>query len=154
MGLQRYVDKFDSQTPRKKAGTVVIVILVMLIIAAALIGLGTYLGHQWADSKFLQEREQRLQQMAVLQASADQHAANEQKLAAQNEQLKQQNEAAAEILAKNDAKIAGDAQKFADDLKKQREQKENEIQNTSDADTRAGLCADAKSAGFNLSFCK
>jgi hypothetical protein len=115
--------------------------------------LGTRHGREWADSEYLQERDKRTAEIAVLEKSADQHAENERILADENNRLKIQNEAAAEILKANDAKIAGDAQKFVD-LQKQRELKGNEIQNASGADSVTGLCADAKRAGFNLSFCR
>lgn len=115
--------------------------------------LGLTWGRSWADSEYLREREKRLAEIAVLEKSADDHAKNEQVLAEENNRLKMQNEATAEILKANDAKIAGDAQKFVD-LQKQRELKGNEIENTSGADSVAGLCADARRAGFNLSFCQ
>lgn len=107
----------------------------------------------WADSEYLQERDKRMAEIAVLEKSADQHAEKAEELAKENDRLKIQNEATAEILKTNDAKIAGDAQKFVD-LQKQRELKENEIQSSSGADSIAGLCADAKRAGFSLSFCR
>jgi septal ring factor EnvC (AmiA/AmiB activator) len=153
MGLQSLANNFDAKTPGAKAGVVAIFILIVLVFVALLLFLGSRLGRSWADSEYLQQRDENLKKIAVLQASADQHAQNEQTLAKENERLKAQNEATAEILKQNDAKIAGDAKKF-EDLQNQREQKQNEIQNANDTDTRAGLCADAKSAGFNLSFCK
>lgn len=107
----------------------------------------------WADSEYLQQREENVKKMAALEASADEHAKKAADFEKENNRLKMQNEATAEILKANDAKIAGDAQKFVD-LQKQRELKENEIQNTSGADSVAGLCADAKRAGFTLSFCQ
>lgn len=107
---------------------------------------GSSKGREWADSKYLEEREKRIGQIAVLQD-------NEQKLAVENEKLRAQNEAQAEILTKNDAILAGDAKKFLE-LQKEREKKQNEIEDASDVDTILGVCNDAKRSGFDLSFCK
>lgn len=134
----------------QKAGTIILIVIASYVFV---FWLGTQKAREWADSEYLQERDKRMAEIAVLEKSADDHAKNESILATENSRLKMQNEATAEILKANDAKIAGDAQKFVD-LQKQRELKGDEIQNASGADSVAGLCADAKRAGFALSFCR
>lgn len=134
----------ESLSTHKKA--VGITLLVFIAILGIVFYLGSTKGREWADSEYLQERQKAVEEIAV-------HKANEQRLALENERIKTENEAKAELLLKNDAKIAGDIQKFTD-LQKQREEKRNEIENASDNDTISGLCADAKSSGITFSFCR
>jgi len=121
-------------------------LLVLLVLFIIVYFWGAARGREVADSEYLQDREQRIGQIAVLKDEAF-------KLGIENEKLRAQNEAQAEILIKNDALIAGDAKKFTQ-LQEERDKKENEIKDASDVDTKLGLCNDAKRAGFNLSFCK
>ena len=130
-----------------------IVIGGIALILGGVFWLGLSWGRSWADSEYLQQREENMKAIALAEKSADDHAAKAAEFEKENNRLRAQNEATAEILKANDARIAGDAQKFVD-LQKQRELKGDEIQNASGADSLAGLCADAKRSGFELSFCR
>lgn len=115
--------------------------------------LGTRQGRDWADSKYLQDRDAREQVIAEHERKAAEHVAAEQQLAAQNDALKKQNEASAELLKQVDA--ANDVRKAETftRLQEERKRKSDEIQNADPADSLSGLCDDAKRAGFTLSFC-
>lgn len=109
--------------------------------------LGTIKAREWADSEYLQEREERTKQIAV-------HQAREKELYWENEKLKSENELKAQLLRDSDtaaeAKRASEFQKLRD----KREQKYDEIQNADPDTSAAGLCKDAKAAGIKLSFCE
>lgn len=125
---------------------VLAVIAVIVLILGSVFWLGTQQGRDWADSEYLQERDKRDKVIAA-------HEANERELAAENEVLRTQNEATAQILkqldAANDVKKAETFARLQDERKK----KEDEIQNATPGDSINGLCDDAKRAGFTLSFC-
>lgn len=108
---------------------------------------GTRKGREWADSDYLRERDERMKVIAV-------HEENERRLAMENEKLRLENEAKAEILREidsaNEAKRAQDFQKSQD----ARKAKSEEIENASPGESVAGLCDDAKKAGLKLSFCE
>lgn len=100
---------------------------------------GTQKAREWADSEYLQEREQRMRREAHLEA--------------ENEKLRMHNEAQAQLFKQIDT--ANDVKKAEDFAKRQeeRKRKEDEIQNADPAASLSGLCDDARSAGFKLSFC-
>ena len=107
---------------------------------------GSYWGRSVADSNYLQEREERIQQIAV-------HQANEKKLAEENDRLKAENELKAEALRQADT--AAEAKRLQEFQKLQdaRQAKGEEIENASPGESVAGLCDDARKAGLRLSFC-
>lgn len=124
-----------------------VIVIGVLILLGLAFWLGTSYGQSWADSKYLQEREERSKQIAV-------HEAKEKELAIENERLKLANEAAAEIQRQTDtANEAKRAQEFQR-LQDERARKGQEIENATPAENFTALCADAKAAGLKLSFCE
>jgi hypothetical protein len=124
-----------------------IAIAVVLIVLAVAFGLGASYGRSWADSEYLQEREERMNRIAV-------HEAKEKELALENERLKLENESKAEILRETDtANEARRAEEFQR-LQDERKAKGEEIENATPAENLSGLCDDARKAGLKLSFCE
>jgi hypothetical protein len=162
MSLTQFANKFDEGTTKQKFVSVGILFLVVALVLAGVFYWGSVSGRGWADSKYLREREENLKKVdeAIKRADeadarANERIENEKQLSAENQLLKKQNEAVAEILKANDAKLVGDARKF-DDLVKQRQDKFDEIDADKDFDAQVcGLCADAEKSGFKLSaaFC-
>ncbi len=117
-----------------------------IVLAVGAFWLGTAKGRDWADSEYLQEREERMNRIAV-------HEAREKELAQENERLKLENEARAEVLREtdtaNEAKKAEEFQRLQDERKR----KSDEIENASPGESLAGLCDDARRSGVALSFC-
>lgn len=144
MNLHEQIDRFSARSPRQKvlAGGVVLAAIVAVLLGVFYLGVSK--GDGWADSRYLKDREQRMQQIARFEA-------NEKQFAAENALLKKQNEATAEILKANDAKLAGDAKKFTD-LLNERNKRYEEIDVDADFNSQlCGLCSDAVRSGFRLS---
>ncbi len=104
--------------------------LAVLGIPLLLLGIGYWIGatrqKAYSDSQYIQEREK-------------------------SNRLVTQNQATAQILVKNDAKISGDTSKLVE-LQKQQQEKFKDIENEQDYDKAlCEMCAEMKSAGFPLS---
>lgn len=122
-------------------------ILMVFVVGGLMFWLGTAKGRDWAEDSYLAEREERMAAIAV-------HEAKAKELAAENEKLKAENDAKAEILRQADtAAEAKKAQEFQR-LQDERDAKQNEIENADPQQSIAGLCDDAKRAGYTLSFCR
>ncbi len=129
--------------------------LAVLGIPLLLLGIGYWIGatrqKAYSDSQYIQEREKSNRLVIEAETLADTHLANEKKLATENELLRTQNQATAQILVKNDAKISGDTSKLVE-LQKQQQEKFKDIENEQDYDKAlCEMCAEMKSAGFPLS---
>jgi hypothetical protein len=127
------------ETAWKHKGAIGIVLIVFTVGLLLAFWFGTQKAAEWADSKYLQEREESTRMLAVIQD--------------QNDKLRMHNDAQAQLFKQIDS--ASDVKKAEDFAKRQeeRKQKENEIQNADPATSLSGLCNDARSAGFKLSFC-
>lgn len=121
-------------------------IVTALVLAGGMFWLGTSYGRSWADSEYLQEREERIKQIAV-------HQENEKRLYWENEKLKSENEIKAQLLRESDT--AAEAQRASEfqRLRDERERKYDEIEHADPDTSIAGLCKDAQAAGIRLSFC-
>lgn len=155
MNIHEQIDQFLEKTPRQKTWIIFSVLVAITAVFGFIFYLGFQFGHGWADSDYLQEREKIMGKIAESETRAKVHEENETQLKAQNEILKKQNEATAEILKANDARIKGDAQKF-EELNRQRTAKLEEINADNDyASQIKGICRDYRESGFGeLSFCK
>jgi hypothetical protein len=125
-----------AESAWKHKGAIGICALFVIVACLLSFWVGTRKAKEWADSAYLQEREERGKKLVILEA--------------QNEELKQQNEVQAEILRANDAKLKGDAVKFTQLLEERNERIKN-IDATNPDDQLCGLCADAARSGFPLS---
>ncbi len=147
MNAHEILDRFLSRSPRSKVLTALAILIIVGAVIAGVFYLGVRSGDGWASSRYVKERDQ-------LQDTIRRHEDNERQLAGENALLKKQNEAAAEMLKANDAKLAGDATKFADILI-ERNRRYEDIDADRDFDTElCMLCREGRSAGFApFSFC-
>lgn len=125
------------------------VIVILLILIPVAFWFGTVKSREWADSEYLQDRIENEKKINQLEQSANDAHTRADTFAKENAGLKFQNEAQAEILKANDEKLRGDAKKL-DELNDKRNQKNEEIANTPDADNNCAACADFERAGFPL----
>lgn len=163
MGFVTVAQQIDNKTPKEKKVLFGVAVFIILAVLAGVYYLGAVSWRGFSDSKYLKEREAALKRAddaekraAEYEQAGNAHLETEKKLAAENELLKKQNEATAEILKQNDARIAGDASKF-DDLVKERQKRLDDINADGDVSSQVcGLCEDAERSGFKLSaeFCR
>lgn len=141
----------DLSPVRKILGVLILLIILFFIISAS-----SFLTDRRQSQKFEKERTERLAEIWAAEQRAEDFEKLAGKYKAQNELLKVQNEAQAEILKANDSKLNGDAKKL-DQILEQRKKQDEEISNSAnDIDfQRCQLCQDCKRSGFQLSesFC-
>lgn len=136
---------------RKIIGGVSVIFIIFAIITASSI-----ISVNWQSSTHKKERTA----LELKVWTAEQKAQDFENLAlrfkGQNDVLKLQNEAQAEILKANDKRLEGDAVKLNEILNKRKTTNEEISNSLNDYDyQRCQLCADCKRAGFSLSdsFC-
>jgi hypothetical protein len=144
MNAHEVIDRFLARSPRYKITVTASVLAAIAGVLLLVFFAGARHGTEQADSKYLRERDDRMAQIAAYERNAAQ-------LGAENALLKKQNEVTAGILKANDAKIAGDATKFAE-LLTERNKRYEDIDLDSNFDSQlCGLCSDLASSGFGLS---
>jgi cell division protein FtsL len=126
--------------------------IALLLIILAIITASSLVSARWQSARFERESQSRTSEAWAAEQRAQEFERNALRYKAQNDLLRVQNEAQAEILKANDRKLEGDATKLVEILKERRETSERISQSIDDADhQRCSLCADARSAGFRLS---
>lgn len=145
--IHETIDRFGSLTPRVKLIVGAGIALIVIALFAGVFYWGVRSGDGWAESRYTRERDENLKKIQKFEG-------NEKQLAAENAMLKKQNEATAEILKANDAKLTGDATKFVD-LLTERTKRNEAIDLDNDFDTQlCALCDEGKRSGFApFSFC-
>lgn len=125
---------------RPKWQVVGAIVLLVLASYGFVFWLGTIKAREWADSDYLVEREERMKREAVLEQ--------------ENEKLRLENEAKAEVLRTADT--AAEAKRLQEFQKRQdeRAKKSEEIKNATPEETASRLCADAKASEVKFSFCE
>lgn len=142
--IHEQIERFASQSPRFKTVAAVAVLAVIAGVLAFTFWLGVRSGDGWAESRYLQERDERMKKIERLLES-------ERQLGAENAFLRKENEAQAEILRANDARLALDAKKL-DELRELRDEQIRTIDLDNNFDSQlCGLCSDYERAGFRLS---
>jgi DNA segregation ATPase FtsK/SpoIIIE-like protein len=136
----------------------------LAITAGAAFWTGSSKGQEWADSKYLQEREKTLRKAADAETRADVHMESAEVYKAQNDEQKKANQQEAEKRKAGDAeliknrKIAEEtAQKNADKIEKEKKEQYEKIDSDGNDYNRQlnGLCGDVKrTANTNLSVCR
>jgi hypothetical protein len=160
MNLHEQIDRFLNKTPRFKVGIALLVLAVIifsyLIVYKAGKSSGYSEGENYARTEITEKQKKTDQIIADSSIRESILRAEGEQLAVQNEILRAQTEAQAEILKANDVRIAGNAKKLNQIFEERKKTYENIDASPDDIHfQRRAVCRDALRAGFRLSdaFC-
>lgn len=143
------LEKYLSLSPRGKIISILIFIIIILVIVLTIFKYGESVGKTRVNQKIQQELEDSQIREAGIRADAE-------KLAGQNDLLKAQNEAQADLLIEAETKRNKENAEKLKQIFDDHQEKLDEIQSETDVkNSIRNLCAEAKATGYNLSekFC-
>lgn len=145
------LEKFLSLSLKAKLFWVGGALAVILLIIAGLVSAGHKIGDYRAHSKWAKEQAALEKQIADSKAREDEFKTNAAKYAAQNEILKQQNEAQAKLIEERGVKADIEKTRKLQAATDERNKQYENIDNTDSGNQLCALCADSERAGHKLS---
>jgi cbb3-type cytochrome oxidase subunit 3 len=144
------------------AGAAFVLVITFCLVAALAFWFGTIKGHEWADSSYLQQSEQRLKEATEAETRAKAHIDRANEIALENEEQKADLEIRAEtrrgqdeFLIENRKQVDKTAAQNSQKIEKEKVKRDEQIKKDGDDfDLQLdGLCGELARSGQTLSIC-